>query len=436
MHKLFSPLLLICLFVVPAMAHAAAPQFEDASAAGSTAFFTTGEQLVPGDNDNRVDIYERSFESAAGEYVTRELSTGPTGGNDAVDALFEAIAEDGSRVFFQTTEPLVAADADRKSDVYARKLGAGSPELVTVGEAGQNGIADASFVGSTADGEEIFFVTAESLSSADQDSAEDIYERDLSTGETHLVSGPVSGCGTCEPGAFPFFNGVSGDGQRVFFATSGKLAPGDADSAIDIYARDLPNGPTELISAGGAACIPTCGNNSSQDAVFAGSSDDGVKVFFESAEPLAAADEDEGNDVYRRDGSVTTLISPGAEDTPANVARESGTFRAAISEDGSKVYFQTTEALLSDSDEANDVYQYSGGTVRLVTPNGCGGTGCGAIFDALTSDGSVMAFSSEEELAGDEDSSPDIYVVSTAAGAPVQASAGAASCSPGCGNSS
>jgi Tol biopolymer transport system component len=439
MRKLFNLTFFTCLLaLLPAtVAGASVPHFEAASANGGTVFFTTSEKLVPGDADNRADIYERSFESGLGAFVTRELSTGPTGGNDAVDALFEAISESGSRVFFQATEPLVAADTDRNNDVYVREVGAGSPELATVGEAGQNGAADASFVGSSPDGEEVFFVTAESLSSEDQDNADDIYERDLSSGETHLVSSPAAGCATCEPNAFPFFNAVSAGGQRVFFASSGKLSPADGDSAIDIYVRDLPHGPTELVSAGSTACQPGCGNDSSQDAVFAGSSKDGAKVFFETAEPLAEGDTDEGNDVYERAGGDTTLISPGTEDTPANVARESGTFRPAISADGGKVFFQTTEALPGDSDEANDVYEYSGGTVRLVTPNGCTGTGCGATFDALTPDGSKLAFTSAERLAvGDEDSSPDVYVVATAGGSPVLASGGASSCAPGCGNSS
>src|SRR3954471_7640919 len=198
MRKSFDLTLLSCLLValLPTMANAAAPQFEAASASGSIGFFPTNEPLVPGDNDSRIDIYERSYEAAAGEYVTRELSNGPAGGNDAVDALFEAISEDGSEVFFQTTEPLVALDSDRSNDVYVRKVGAGSPELVTVGAADQNGAADASYVGSTPDGDVVFFVTAESLSSGDQDNADDIYERDRATGETHLVSAPVSGCAT------------------------------------------------------------------------------------------------------------------------------------------------------------------------------------------------------------------------------------------------
>jgi hypothetical protein len=436
MRKSFTFTLLSCLLAVllPAAAHAAVPQFEAASADGSIVFFTTSEPLVPGDKDNRIDIFERSYETAAGEYVTRELSNGPTGGNDAEDALFEAISEDGSEVFFQTTEPLVTSDTDRNNDVYVRKVGAGSPALVTVGEADQNGVADASYVGSTPDGGEVFFVTAESLSAEDQDSADDIYERDLSTDETHLVSAPVSGCATCEPSAFPFFNGVSAGGQRLFFATSGKLSPADTDSAVDIYARNLPSGPTELISTGNPGC--SCGNDSTEDAVFAGSSSNGAKVFFETTEPLAAGDTDEGNDVYERAGSATTLISPGTDQkTPANVARESGTFRAAVSADGSKVFFQTTEALPGDTDAANDVYEYSEGTVRLVTPNGCSGGGCGATFDAVTQDGSVMAFSSEEQLvAADEDSQPDIYVVPTAGGPPLLASGRASSCSSTCGS--
>jgi Tol biopolymer transport system component len=432
----YSFLLLILLVLLPtAAAHASVPQFEATSGDGAIVFFTTNEKLVPGDTDSRVDIYERSFESGVGEYVTRELSTGPTGGNDAVDALFEAISEDGSELLFQTTEPLVAADTDRKDDVYARKVGAGSPELVTVGEADQNGAADASFVGASADGLEVFFVTAEQISSEDNDSSDDIYERDLSSGKTHLVSAPAAGCASCEPEAFPFFNGISADGQRLFFASSGKLSPADSDTAIDIYARDLPGGPTELVSAGSGACQPACGNDSSEDAVFAGSSSDGSKVFFETAESLAEAEGDGGNDVYERAGGATTLVSPGTEDKPANIARESGTFRPAISADGGKVFFQTTEALLADSDSANDVYEYSSGSVRLVTPNGCTGGGCGSTFDALTPDGSVLSFSSEEQLvAADEDSSPDIYAVTTSGGPPVLASGGALSCSPGCGN--
>jgi Tol biopolymer transport system component len=441
MRKLFAAIPLTCLLVVlpAAMAGAAVPHFEATAADGGIVFFTTPEQLVPGDTDNKVDVYERSFEpgvGVSGEYVTREISTGPAGGNDAVDALFQAASEDGSRVVFQTAEPLVAADTDRTTDVYVREVGAGSPELVTVGEADQNGATVASFTGATPDGEGVFFATTEKLTISDQDEETDIYERDLESGETHLVSVAAGGCPSCDSSAFPAFSGVSAGGQRAFFATTGKLSPADTDSAIDIYARDLPNGPTELISEGSGFCLPACGNDSSDDAVFVGSSGDGSIVFFETTESLGESDVDSGNDVYRRASGFTTLVSPGTEDKPANVARENVTFRPAISADGSKVFFQTTEPLLADGDEANDIYEYSGGGVQLLTPNGCTGGGCGAGFDAITPDGATLVFSSEEQLvAADDDSAQDIYVVSTSGGSPVLASVGEASCSPACGNS-
>src|SRR5215203_2043422 len=184
-RKLLSAILLNGLLAVAftASAPAAPPQFQGASADGSIVFFTSDEKLVPGDTDNRIDVYKRSFEpavGAGGEYVTRQLSTGPTGGNDAVDASYRGASESGSRVFFQTTEPLIAADTDRAADVYARELGAGSPELVTVGAAGQNGAADAGFSRVTPNGEMVFFATSEAFLSSDQDgSVVDIYVRDL-----------------------------------------------------------------------------------------------------------------------------------------------------------------------------------------------------------------------------------------------------------------
>lgn len=430
--------LLVAAIFAPSVS-AAVPHFEGTSASGNIVFFTTSERVVPGDTDNKVDVYERSFEptvGVAGEYVTREISTGPTGGNDAVDALFRAASSSGSKVVFQTAEPLVAADTDRKSDVYVREVGAGSPQLVTVGEADQNGEAVASFAGATPDAEEIFFVTVESMASADQDEQTDVYERDLASGETHLVSLPTSGCaGSCEAGAFPSFSGVSGGGHRAFFSTPGKLSPADTDSAIDIYARDLPAGPTELVSEGDGSCLPACGNDSLDNVVFVGSSNDGSKVFFETSEALVETDVDNSNDLYRRAVGDTTLISPGTEDIDANVARESVTFRPAISTDGSKVFFQTTEALPGDSDEANDVYEFSAGSVQLVTPDGCTGSGCGVDFDAITPDGSLLAFGTQEKLvAADKDSALDLYLVPTAGGSPELASVGEAACSATCGN--
>ncbi len=88
---------------------------------------------MPGDTDNRRDVYVRSFDSTLGSYVTREVSTGPTGGNDAFDAFFEKASADGTKIFFSTDESLVAADTDHETDVYLRDLSKGTTTLVSQG---------------------------------------------------------------------------------------------------------------------------------------------------------------------------------------------------------------------------------------------------------------------------------------------------------------
>ncbi len=183
----------------------------------------------------------------------------------------------------------------------------------------------AGFASVTADGSEAFFVSAERLTAADTDGAVDVYERDLPNGTTTLISAGGSPCPVgCGNGEFnATLRGISADGSMAFFATSEQLVNADADTAIDIYARDLPGGPTTLISQGDSSCVPACGNSDSSPAVFAGSSEDGAEAFFETSEDLVPGDEDGANDVYRRAGGTTTLISGGTQAQPANFAAAS-----------------------------------------------------------------------------------------------------------------
>ena len=93
--------------------------------------------MLPGDTDAKRDVYERYFDSEPGveTYVTREVSLGPAGGNDAFDATFEKVNKEGTKVFFSTEESLVEADTDHSTDVYMRNLenGKGTTTLVSPG---------------------------------------------------------------------------------------------------------------------------------------------------------------------------------------------------------------------------------------------------------------------------------------------------------------
>jgi hypothetical protein len=412
-------------------AHAASEtSYEGNSADGGTAFFSTTDKLVPGDTDGRRDVYVRSFDPVIGNYVTREVSTGPTGGNDAFNAFFEGASADGTKAFLSTEESLVPADTDRESDVYVRDLAKGTTTLVSQGEevcapACGNGPVESNFAAATESGTKVFFVTEEQLAAADNDDTVDVYERDLVAGTTALVSAGGSPCPPgCGNGEFPAtLRGTAADGSRAFFATFEQLVNADTDTAIDIYQRDLPAGPTTLVSQGSSACAPGCGN-SSAPAVFAGASADGSRVFFETNEGLVPTDTDGANDVYQRAAGVTAQVSDGTQVQPSNLV--------AASEDGSRAFLATAEPLVGgDVNEANDVYISQGGVPSLVTSGEC----CGSNFGAATADGSKVVFTTTEQLvAADSDASADVYEQEVGGGAPILISHGAASCAPSCGN--
>jgi len=405
--------------------------FKGSSADGSIVFFETEEQLVPGDTDTKRDVYARSFEEVFGAYVTREVSLGPTGGNDAYPAQFEGTNDLGDLVFFSTEERLVAEDTDRSIDVYARHLEDGLTTLVTRGSfdcapACGNKAFAATFADVDSDGEVVFFETKEKLASPDTDGSTDLYARDLAGEETTLVSAGESGCQPeCGNGEFEVSRrGISADGSFAYFTTAEPLSDADGDSAFDIYARDLESETTSLVSAGSCS---GCGNGGAVP-IFNGSSGDGSRVFFSSEEKLVEADTDKETDVYARDlpAGPTTLISGGDEDVTASFA--------AASADGLHVFFTTAEGLLeADADGANDVYEWTGGILDLITSAPCGSL-CGANFEAVSADSTQVIFSTAAPLVSpDEDTNVDIYRQAVSGGAPALVSRGEAGC-PSCWN--
>lgn len=422
--------LLLALIASLTLVHTAgaSPAYKGSSNDGKAVFFETDEQLVPGDTDSKRDVYERSYDAEPGieSYVTREVSIGPAGGNDAFNATFEKASADGTIVFFSTEEALVESDTDRRNDVYMRNMVTGTTTLVSIGEAAcapacGNGPVDAGFAGASADGTKVFFVTEERLAAADTDSSVDIYMRDLSNETTSLVSAGGSSCApACGNGPFDAaLRGISADGSHVFFTTAESLSSADNDSVADIYVRELAGETTTLVSQGGSGCAPACGNGTKVP-IFQDSSQNGSRVFFSTDEPLVGADKDTATDIYARDlpNGPTTLISGGSSPTLT------ASFAAATA-DGSKVFFTTAEPLLpEDKDTANDVYEWNGGPLELVTTAECVGT-CGASFDAVSADGSTAVFSTAERLTGeDTDNSVDIYSQAAGGGPPVLVSRG------------
>jgi len=418
-----APLLLALVFFGICVSSAfAAPAFYDGNSGdGSTAVFSTKEQMVPGDTDQELDVYVREYDSGLGEYLTREVSIGPRGGNDAQPATFDGMSSDGSEVFFSTAEPMVAADTDQAEDVYLRDLVQNRTVLVSQGSSGcagqgcGNGAFAASFLpgGVVPDGGVVFFGTSERLEAGDQDSAFDVYVRDLGAETTRLVSAPDPSCVACAgAGLDAQFRGTDDSGSLAFFTTGEKLAGADTDSGeSDIYARDLAAGTTALVSLPGT-CPPDLPVGQNCEPSYGGASADGSHVFFETNDRvLPVADTDKSQDVYDWSGGAVALASTG----PDGGNGEFNVTFAGTTPNGGTAFFETSESLLSaDADSAQDVYQRSGGTTSLVSAGegGRGNLAVPASFEWVSLSGpQLVAFTTAEPLvAEDTDSSQDVYV--------------------------
>jgi hypothetical protein len=127
------------------------------------------------------------------------------------------LTADGDHVFFETAEPLVPEDTDGTSDVYGYDAADGSVHLISSGTSPD----ESHFLEATPDGGNVFFSTSQSLVGWDTNAESDLYDARTGGGfpEPPAVPAPCEGAAGCRttvpaPGAgSPASQGFSGPGN-------------------------------------------------------------------------------------------------------------------------------------------------------------------------------------------------------------------------------
>jgi hypothetical protein len=368
--------------------------------------------------------------------VARAVGVDNTGATPSSSCL-DSISPDGRVIVFGL------GCGQGLSAVWARIGGSvtvalsGSQCTRTSGDPGEacNAAAGASFAGAAADDSRVFFTTTQQLVNGDTDQTSDLYECDISPA-TPMPVGTVNPCSSLSEvsGAATGANvenvvKVSEDGSRVYFEATGVLAsnlgtndaaPVAGDDNLYVWEKDAahPGGRTTFI-----ANLASGGTENAQ------STPDGRYLLFATGSRLLPSDTDEAVDVYRYDadtGAVLRLSTdtdgangnqPGAA---ANLASPTNARRShpAITDDGSTVVFETTEALsAADTDGVADVYEWHEGRVSLISQGGGETLG-------ITSSGRDIFFQTTIPLtAGDSGTEADIYDSRVQGGFPVPVSA-------------
>ncbi|MDQ3934805.1 MAG: hypothetical protein M3340_09275, partial [Actinomycetota bacterium] len=223
------------------------------------------------------DVFVGDMDTGRISLVSRQAGSGDGGNRPATSP---EISADGRFVAFSSNATNLSPDQtdETVSAVYVRDLVTG--ELTLASRADSEAVANGGSrpMGLSADGRRLAFVSsATNLDPADTDATQDVYVRDLASGETTLISDDPR---RADSRGESDWADISDDGRHVVFH-SGQvgLSDEDDDGSVQVYVRDLETGATTLASGFGPSDPPLDGHGDMKYPAIAG---DGQAVAFSS----------------------------------------------------------------------------------------------------------------------------------------------------------
>ncbi len=354
----------------------------DISADGRYVVWTsTATNLVSGGTTayNKTDVFWRDRVSG----ITKRVSDSTTGENGDGDSSDAVVSGDGHYVaFISSAKNLVTGDTNGVDDVFVRDVVTGETERVSVSSSEVQ--ADASCYAPVAisdDGRYVAFSTNSSgFGSVQSPQQNQVYVRDRQAGTTNLVSVDPSG----DPGGdTSFADDITPDGRFVVFRSYASNITGEA-GYWHICVRDrLAGTTTPMVNR------TTAGDK--MEASGASISDDGRYVAFHGGVRGTYSH----YLVWVRDiqEATTELISKSSTGDSAN----SDAWKAEISGDGRYVAYESdaTNLVASDPNGIRDIFRYDRTdetTERMSLKSTGDDSEFGSFDSSVSQDGQTVAF--------------------------------------------
>ncbi len=356
---------------------------------------------------------------------------------------YNAVSEDGSRVFFTvagTDSNACGGVEPAANELFARIEGS---QTVAISEPSKadcplcdtSAPMDAVFKGASADGSKVFFTTSQPLLGSD--TSRNLYEYDFDppAGEPKVVRVSGGDGSVAEPTAEVLgVTRISEDGSHVYFVAKGVLTNGlnsQGEGALAgtnnlyLFERDAqyPAGRTVFIADLGAGDMELWGvGNSSGDVNRpAQATPDGRFLLFTSFGDLTAGDTSTARQMFQYDAQAGSLVrvSIGQEGFDDNgnaggagasiaiqdyvAGARGGAIARSMSDDGSYVFFQSQAGLTPlASSGAENVYEYHAGRVSLIAAEG-------ELIGTSASGGDVFFRTANQLVPQDTDTQWDFY---------------------------
>ena len=314
------------------------------------AFESAASNLVAGDTNGVRDVFyhDRVLN------VTTRVSTSAAGVEGNGESLDAFISPDGRYVAFESSASnLVPGDTNGFTDVFVKDMQTGSVYLASINTAGDQGNGISENASISDQGLRVAFSSfADNFAPMDANGYEDLFLHDITTGVTQRVNVSTAG-DQGHVGAYELILSPDG-GFAVFFSAASNHVPGDTNSQLDIFVRDIDGGTTERVSIG------SLGEQGFGECLYPAISPGGRFVTFDSAsDNLIVGDENAERDIFVHDryspfrpfcsgdGSLITACpcgNVGIEGRGCDNSASSGgaTLVASGDTDGDTVSFETT----------------------------------------------------------------------------------------------
>jgi Tol biopolymer transport system component len=421
-------------------ANSTAPQI---SANGRyVAFQSDATNLVPGDTNNKTDIFVRGF--TAGQMTRVSVSSGGAQGDGVSSS--PSLSADGRFVAFQSDATnLVSGDTNNKTDVFVHDRTTGQTTRVSVSSGGVERQSASGQPCISADGRYVAFASARRIlvhdrqtgqttstarppsgtSSAPSISADGRYVAFVLTKITLTPGKPVAQQGAVRlhdrssgsvtniaPGGRPH---VAADGTLVAFnSLASNLVPGDNNDSADVFVWRQDQ---QQISRASVSVSGTEGNGSSWNPRFSG--DLRYLAFQSSARNLVPGGTNGRTHVFVRNRQSGQLVQVSVSSTGDQGNGNSGS--ASVSADGRFVVFESAASNLvpGDDNQSTDVFVWmrpdhgeprQGRLARIsVASSEANGSSRNV---SVSADGQFVAFESDANnlVAGDTNNKTDVFM--------------------------
>lgn len=201
-------------------------------------FLSLASDLVVGDTNGQRDVFAHHRESG----VTERVSLHSDGSQSLGESGRNRISADGRFAAFESSaSDLVTGDTNGVMDAFVRDLELRITELISLASDGEQGNGESSRPSLNFDGRFVTFSSfASNLVAGISNGVEDAFIHDRQTGVTERIT--VNTQGDQANGSFSRagYNAVSADGRFVaFISDATNLVSGDSNGVRDIFVRDL-----------------------------------------------------------------------------------------------------------------------------------------------------------------------------------------------------